>query len=219
VGDLVFGHGVARVMAGFLRLPKPSLTTGTLAEYAVFEADTPFIARRPENLDVAMAAALPTAGLTTRAITARVAPQPGDRVLLIGATGGVGTTLLPELAGHVIATGYPDDAALLRELGAAEVIDYGHYPAGVDVVVNTVLPGDQLQAAFDSLHPGGRLYTITFPAPADDRGELVLDTSVAMRETIGLRPTIGRRYPLDEAARAMVDFARAHTVGKLVVVA
>ena len=221
IGDLVFGHGVARAMAGFLALPKPSLTTGAIAEYAVFEADTPFIARRPKNLDTGVAAALPTAGLTTRALLARAKIRPGERVLLIGATGGVGTTLLPELEADVIATGRPGDETILRELGASEVIGYDDYPTDVDVVINAVLPGDHLTEAAKSLKPGGRLYTITFPAPVTGRNdihpEMVLDTSVEMRATIGLRPTIGRRYSLDEAARAMVDFARAHTVGKLVV--
>ncbi|MFI5898050.1 NADP-dependent oxidoreductase [Actinoplanes sp. NPDC051513] len=225
-GDLIFGHGIPRAMAGMLPFPKPSLTTGTLAEYAVFEADTPFIAKRPPELDAITAAALPTVGLTTNALLAQAKIQPGETVLVIGATGGVGTTLLPALeAGKIIATAKPDDAGFIREMGA-EPTAYGEYPIDVDVVLNLVLPTNELKEAAKSLNPGGRLYTITFPAPKpefidrdDVTFEMVLDMESGIDKIIHLTPTVTRRYTLDEGPRALTDFAREHTVGKLVVVA
>ncbi|MBV9381820.1 MAG: hypothetical protein JO242_14260, partial [Streptosporangiaceae bacterium] len=79
-------------MAGATR---PSLSTGTLAEYAVFEAGTPLLSRRPSGLPAEQAAALATTGLTARALMTTARVQPGEAVLVIGATGGVGTALIP----------------------------------------------------------------------------------------------------------------------------
>ena len=229
VGDEVFGHAMPRALRAMVGAGRPSMTTGTLAEYAVFEADTPFIAHRPADLDVADAAALPTVGLTARAVLATAAPKPDDTILVVGASGGVGTTLLPLLAGAaVIATGRPEDAELLRAKGATEVIGYDDdYPGGADLALNLVLPSDRLRRVGRALRPGGRLYTITFPTPQpeyldrdDVRFELVLDMDGrlgGMREVAELTPTIGRRYRLDDGVRALTDFARRHTFGKLVV--
>ncbi|MEV6814322.1 NADP-dependent oxidoreductase [Micromonospora sp. NPDC051296] len=228
VGDEVFGHAIPRALKAIAG-GRPSLTTGTLAEYAVFEADTPFIAHRPAGLDVADAAALPTVGLTARALIATAAPKPDDTILVVGASGGVGTTLLPLLAGAtVIATGRPEDVESLRARGATEVIGYDdEYLSGVDLALNLVLPSDRLQRVGRALRPGGRLYTITFPMPKPeylDRDDvlfqLVLDVDGrlgGMREVAELTPTIGRRYPLDDGVRALTDFVRRHTLGKLVV--
>ncbi|GIM93051.1 NADP-dependent oxidoreductase [Paractinoplanes toevensis] len=228
-GDEVFGHAVPHALRAMAGAKKPSLTTGTLAEYAVFEADTPFIAHRPETLDVAQAAALPTVGITALALLKTARITEGETVLVVGATGGVGTTVLPRITGKVIATGKPGDADLLRERGAAEVIDYGDYPKDVDVALNLVLPSDELNDVANALKPGGRLYTITFPMPRPgfiDRDdvlfELVLDVAgdlAGMREVAetGLTATIGRRYPFEQAGQAITDFANRHTTGKLVV--
>ncbi|SNY53737.1 NADP-dependent oxidoreductase [Paractinoplanes atraurantiacus] len=229
IGDEVFGHSVPRALGALAGANRPSVTTGTLAEYAVFEAGTPFIAHRPDSLDVATAAALPTVGLTARALMIRAEPKPGETVLVIGATGGVGTTVLPLLAGcRVIATGRPEDRDTLLGRGATEVIGYDGYPAeGVDLVLNLVRPTDQLREAAQSLKPGGRLFTITFPPPRpemigrdDVRFELVLDVDGdlgGMRDVAGLSPLITGRYSIDDGVQALIDFARNHTVGKLVV--
>ncbi|MGW5349094.1 NADP-dependent oxidoreductase [Streptomyces sp. NPDC004031] len=237
VGDEVFGLAVPRALRAIAG-KRPSLGTGSLAEYAVVEADTPLVAHRPAGLPADRAAALATAGVTARAVTATAAVRPGERVLVVGATGGVGTALLPLLAAagaHVTATATAADADLVHELGAREVIGYGEaeYPAGVDVAVNAVLPGDRLSALAAALRPGGRLVTITYPVPTpeslgrdDVESHFVLDMDGelgGMRE-VGeaavdgpLRAVIGRRYPLDEGARACADFLRLHTTGKVVV--
>jgi NADPH:quinone reductase-like Zn-dependent oxidoreductase len=230
IGDEVFGHAIPRALRAMAGATNPSMTTGTLAEFAVFEAGTPFIAHRPAGLDVERAAALPTVGLTAHALMTTAEIEAGESVLVIGATGGVGTTILPLLAAagaRVIATATPADAELVTSLGATETIGYDDYPAGVDVVLNLVRPSDELKAAGQALRPGGRLYTITFPPPRPeflDRDdvlfELVLDVEGrlgGMREVASLTPTIGRRYTLDDGVRALTDFAYRHTTGKLLV--
>ncbi|MBL7261571.1 NADP-dependent oxidoreductase [Paractinoplanes lichenicola] len=228
-GDEVFGHAVPRALKAMAGA-NPSMTSGAMAEYAVFEAGTPFIAHRPAELSPIDAAALPTAGLTAHALIAGAQPKEGETVLVIGATGGVGTTVLPLLRHtNVIATGHAGDRDLLHELGAKTVIGYNDaYPADVDLGLNLVLPTDRLQRAATAMRPGGRLFTITFPPPRpemigrdDIRFELVLDLDGrfgGMAEVASLRPTVAATYPIDDAVRALTDFARNHTVGKLVVV-
>ncbi|MEU4692267.1 NADP-dependent oxidoreductase [Actinoplanes sp. NPDC023714] len=228
-GDEVFGHAMPRALRAIAGQGRPSLGTGTLAEFAVVEADTPFIAHRPASLSPVDAAALGTAGITARALALTAGIQEGERVLVVGATGGVGTTLLPLLRGaHVIATGRPGDTELLRGLGADEVIEYGQYPAGVDTVLNLVLPSDRLGDVAQALRPGGRLFTITFPVPRpeyigrdDVEFRLVLDVEGELggaAEVTGLRATVGRTYSLDEGPLAYRGLVDEHVVGKLVVV-
>jgi NADPH:quinone reductase-like Zn-dependent oxidoreductase len=238
VGDEIFGQAVPRALRAMAGSSRPSLSTGSLAEYAVFEADTPFLARRPPGLGVEQAAALPTTGLTARALLATARLQPGETVLVIGASGGVGTAVIPLLAAakaQVTATATAADAGILRGLGANEIIGYAEmeYPSGVDVALNLTLPGDRLAGLARAVRPGGRLLTITFPIPEQEwlgRDDVTLQFVLDMDGEFGgmrevgelaargeLPATIGRRYALDQGTQACVDFARLHTTGKLVV--
>lgn len=233
-GDEIFGMAVPRVLEAMTGAARPSLSTGSLAEYAVFEADTPLLTHRPPNLGVEDAAALATAGLTARALIATAQPKAGETALVVGATGGVGTALVPLLAKagvKVIATATASDAGLLHDLGAAETIGYTDaYPENVDAAFNAAVPSDRLARIEQSVRTGGRLLTITYPLPEGGRPDIetkfVLDLAGAlggMREVAelassGVLPaTIGRSYVLDEGPRACVDFVREHTTGKLVV--
>lgn len=238
VGDEIFGQAVPRALRAMAGATRPSLSTGSLAEYAVFEADTPFLTHRPAGLDIEQAAALPTVGLTARALVTTGRFQPGETVLVVGATGGVGTTLVPLLAdagARVIATATDADTDLLRTLGADRIIGYTEtgYPTDVDVAVNLTLPSDQLVGVARAVRPGGRLLTITYPVPQQEwigRDDVDLHFVLDMDGTLGgmrevgelavsgeLRATIGRRYSLDEGPQACVDFVRRHTTGKLLV--
>src|SRR3982751_2327492 len=97
-GDEVFGLALPRQLRLAADPVRPSLSTGALAEFAVFEADTPALAHRPAALDPERAVALPIAGGTTLAIMDTAKIRPGETVLVIGATGAVGLTLIPALA-------------------------------------------------------------------------------------------------------------------------
>jgi NADPH:quinone reductase len=245
--DEVFGTGLPRAtakMAGMMSVP-PSLTSGAMAEYAVFEADTPAITRRPAGLAADHAASLPISGLTALAVLRTGQFQPGERVLVTGAAGGVGSALVPLLAArevHVIATALGEDDGYIRDLGAADVIDYRtvdtitetlrRYPGGVDAMVNLALPGPALVSASHAVRPGGRLLSVAFPSPepsAFDGASLTvhtvysnaqpgdLDQLAAQAMNATLPPTITRHYALEEAIRAYTDLARAHVRGKLIV--
>jgi NADPH:quinone reductase len=249
VGDELFGLGLPRTVAGLAAQVSspPSLTTGTFAEYAVFDADTPGLAIRPAGLPAEHAAALPTVGLTALPLLRAGRFERGELVLVTGATGGVGSMVVPMLAAagaHVIATASGADDDYVRGLGASEVIDYRaadtaaevlrRHPAGVDAVVNLALRGDSVAALTRAIRPGGRLLTIVFPAPdpaALDGAGLALEVvftsarpgdldALAADALDGSLPvTVSGRYRLADGVRACTDLLREHTRGKLVIAA
>ncbi len=237
VGDEVFGYTTAAAMAAFGG-PNSPTGTGAMAQYLTVRADTPFVAHRPAELSVEDAAALATTGLTARALALSAEVRPGERVLVIGATGAVGTALLTMLAGagaEVTATAHPADTDEIKALGADHVIgfDASEYPADVDVVLNVALPGNALDDAVAAVKPGGRLLTIVPPPPNPDdisrqdiTVEYVADANAdlgGMSELAelavdgGIRAVIARTYPLDDAQHAYEDFIGDRPVGKLVV--
>ncbi|MQY08473.1 zinc-binding dehydrogenase [Actinomadura macrotermitis] len=119
------------------------------------------LAELPDGVDPAEAAALPLAGVTALRTLRAGGPLLGRRVLVTGATGGVGrlaVQLARRAGAHVIASVRdPGRGALL---GADEVVTG---PAGVDRPVDLVLDtvgGPQLTAAWDLLAPGGSLQSI-----------------------------------------------------------
>jgi NADPH:quinone reductase-like Zn-dependent oxidoreductase len=157
-GDRVFGE------VGF---------TGGLAEFAAAPADK--LTVMPADCTFEQAAAIPVSGVTAlRAIRDAGRVGPGTTVLLIGASGGVGTFALQiarALGGAVTAVCGPAAVELVRSLGAVEVIDYTaerYVDAGraYDVVVNnggthslgalrrTLTPKGTLAAVGGSQHGG-----------------------------------------------------------------
>jgi NADPH:quinone reductase-like Zn-dependent oxidoreductase len=108
VGDEVFGKA-----------------DGAFAEYVAAPAAT--LARKPAGVSFEQAAALPVAGCTALHAVRRAGVGPGQRVLVIGASGGVGTTavqLATHAGGEVTAVARADRSDLVRGLGAQHVIDH-----------------------------------------------------------------------------------------------
>ena len=101
-------------------------TTGTLAEYACVPADQ--LVRTPANLSAGQAAAVPTSGLTALQALRDIAHvQPGQAVLITGASGGVGTfavQIAKALGAEVTAVCSTRNVELVRSVGADHVIDY-----------------------------------------------------------------------------------------------
>jgi NADPH:quinone reductase-like Zn-dependent oxidoreductase len=247
IGDEVFGVGLPRAtveMASMMATP-PSLTTGAMADFAVFEADTPAVAVRPRGLSAEHAATLPIPGRTAQAVLRAGQFSPGERVLVLGAAGGVGGAMVPLLAAaevHVIATAISEDDQYVRDLGAAEVVDYRtvdtvaetlrRYPEGIDAVVNSALPGTALVKVSHAIRPGGRLINVAFPSPEPsmfDRADLTVETvfsnarpgdldQLAAQAMAGALPsTISRRFTLEEAPGAYTELVHAHVRGKFLV--
>jgi NADPH:quinone reductase-like Zn-dependent oxidoreductase len=110
-GDEVFGTGI-----------------GTYAEYARAREDQ--LAAKPANLSFESAAALPVSGVTAlQALRDRGAVQPGEHVLVIGASGGVGTfavQLAKAFGAEVTGVCSTTKVDLVTSLGADHVVDYSH---------------------------------------------------------------------------------------------
>ena len=139
IGDEVIGHV----------LMAPPIHAGTLAEYALVPAAA--VTAKPAGLDFLAAAALPLAGAAAVATVEAIDPQPGQVVLVNGASGGVGSFAIQLLAARgatVVATGTAEDAERLVDLGARVVIDYTSgpvseqvrsvYPDGADALIDLV---------------------------------------------------------------------------------
>jgi NADPH:quinone reductase-like Zn-dependent oxidoreductase len=109
VGDEVYGVG-----------------RGSFAEYAVARADK--LARKPKSLSFEQAAVVPISAATAlQALTDHGRLEPGQRVLIIGASGGVGSyavQLAKALGGKVTGVASTSKLDLVRSLGADHVIDY-----------------------------------------------------------------------------------------------
>jgi alcohol dehydrogenase len=195
------GAGVARWKIGDRVLVNPvnrkkglmgEMLDGGMAEYALVAADQ--LIAIPEGVSHAEAASLPVAyGTAHRMLVTHDTVKPGERVLILGASGGVGTRsviLAKMLGAHVIACA-SSDAKLrrLKEIGADEVIDYTKvdfskwavekygkpqrrsYEGGVDVVVNFT-GGDTWQPSLKCLKRGGKLLVCGATAGHDPKEDL-----------------------------------------------
>jgi len=162
------GSDVKKFKVGDAVFARPDIYTdgrrGTYAEYAAVKEDK--LALKPAELSFEQAAALPLAGLTAyQVIHDQLKVQAGERVLIQAGAGGVGLIAI-QLAKYfgatVATTASPNHAALLKQLGADEVIDY-HTTAIQDVLHDYDAVFDTINAVDDGLailKPAGRLVTI-----------------------------------------------------------
>ena len=120
------GRSVTRFKPGDDVFGVTSRLVGGFAEYAV--ADEGQVALKPAAVSFEQAAAVPVAAVTAlRAVRDKARLRPGQRVLVYGAAGGVGTfavQLAKVLGGEVTAVCGPRNVDLVRSLGAQQVVDY-----------------------------------------------------------------------------------------------
>jgi len=105
--------------------PTPA-SLGAYAEYLCLPS-THAIARKPASMGFAEAATVPVGGLNALHFLRKASVKAGDRVLINGAGGGIGTLaiqLAKGIGATVTAVDHPDTLAALRNLGADHVIDY-----------------------------------------------------------------------------------------------
>ncbi|PYO42269.1 MAG: alcohol dehydrogenase [Gemmatimonadetes bacterium] len=209
---------------------------GAAADYVVVRAGD--LAPKPKNLSHTQAAAVPLSALTAwQAFFDHARLTQGQRVLVHGAAGGVGTYAVQLAHGrgaHVIGTSRAVNTAFLRDLGCDEVIDYTTVRfedrvRDADIVLDTV-GGDTLERSWRVLRKGGVLVTIADSAPAEKaaqygvRGvEFIVEPSRAqlieiarLIETGALRVIVEATFPLPEARAAFVRSLGGHNRGKLV---
>src|SRR5215204_338743 len=119
VGPEVTRYTVGDEVFGFLLHANPTVRDGSWAELIAVPQDM-FIGRAPQGLDLATAGAAPLAGIAAIMAIDALDLVEGDTVLIVGATGGVGTLAVQLAAGAgatVAAPALPEDQVYLRELG------------------------------------------------------------------------------------------------------
>lgn len=130
------------------------------------------LAPKPASLDHTRAAVVPISALTAwQALIERAKLSQGQRVLVHGAAGGVGSFAVQvacHKGAHVIATASAANADFVMALGADEVIDYRTTPfeavvRDVDMVLDTV-GGETRDRSWGTLKKSGRLVTIAADA-------------------------------------------------------
>jgi NADPH:quinone reductase-like Zn-dependent oxidoreductase len=198
---------------------------GGMEEYCRVAADQ--LIRMPKSVSFEDAASLPVAyGTAHRMLITHKTVKKGDRVLILGASGGVGTgcvILAKNLGAEVIAcASSPEKLSKLKEVGADEVIDYTEtdfsrwaverygkpqrrtYEGGVDVVVNFT-GGDTWQPSLKCLKRGGKLLVCGATAGHDPKEDLRYVWSFELQ-------IIGSNSFYDENLVALMEMIDARTL-------
>ncbi len=156
---------------GFISLQR----NGGYAEYTIAKANE--IAAKPESLDFENAAAIAVGALTSCQVFDKTNLQSGQRILITGASGGVGSMavqLAKAKGAFVIGTASGKNEKFVKDLGADEFVDYTkekfeEIVKDIDVVFDTV-GGDTLERCFQTLKKGGFLVSIVAP-PSEDKAD------------------------------------------------
>jgi NADPH:quinone reductase-like Zn-dependent oxidoreductase len=200
---------------------------GAAADYAI--VPSALLAPKPQRLGDVEAAAVPLAALSAwQGLFEHGRLGAGQRVLIHGATGGVGhfaTQLAHERGAHVIATVSSRNVEAARALGADEVIDHTSArfedAGAVDLVFDTA-GGERLQRSPAVLREGGRLVSVAEETPAGgiyfvvepNREQLVEVAKLA--DAGALRPALDEVFALPDARAAFERSTARDTRGKIV---
>ena len=232
LGPGAAGLAVGEAVSALVNFP----LDGSAAEFVVLPAAD--VAAAPRSLDAVRAAAVPLSALTAwQALFDHGKLAAGRRVLVHGGAGGVGAfaVQLARWAGaHVIATTSAKNLAAVRDLGAAEVIDYAAVRfdetlRDVDLVFDTV-GGETLARSFDVVRRGGAVVSIAGvpdPQRAAEAGAagvffIVRPSRDQLAQIAGLidagevRVNVEAIYPLSEARAAFARSVGGHLAGKVV---
>jgi NADPH:quinone reductase-like Zn-dependent oxidoreductase len=211
VGERVFGFNRHRF--------------GTYAQYVCWP-EHGLLATRPANLSDEEAAAIPYGGLLALHFLRKADVRAGQRVLIYGASGAVGTSAV-QLARHFGAevTGVCSTANvdLVASLGATTVIDYTREDftekaERYDLIFDAVgkrKSAEALRRCRQVLAPGGACVSVDDGTPNLRREDLVLLGELATKGEI--RPVIDRTYALDNIVEAHRYVDNGHKRGNVVV--
>lgn len=217
-------------------------TGGAYAEYAAVSEKV--AAPKPTNMSHEAAAAVPLAGMTAlQALRDKGKLEVGQKVLINGASGGVGTfavQIAKALGAAVTAVCSTPNLELVKSLGADRVIDYTQHDFTKDAVkydiVFDVVGNRSLSECKNVLQPKG-IYITTQPFPGKffqsfltsllpgQKCQVILQRSnsadlIYLKEQIEagkIRSVIDRTYPLSETAAAHAYSETERAVGKVVI--
>lgn len=228
-GDRVFGY--------------PGMNMGANAEYICMPQDG-MLALKPTNMTHEEAAAVPYGALTALSLLRRMNIQPGQKVLINGASGAIGSyavQLARFFGAHVTGVCSTERLDYVRSLGADQVIDYTKTDFTTsgetyDLVFD-VLGKGAFQRWRRPLNPNGRYLLASFKmkhlvqmlitsVTGDKKvvcafsGESPADL-VYIKELIEaghIKAVVDKRYPLEQAADAHRYFESGHKHGSVVIV-
>jgi NADPH:quinone reductase-like Zn-dependent oxidoreductase len=227
-GEIAIGDAVY-AMLGYGR-------DGAEAEYTLVLPTE--LAPKPSTVDAVQAASVPLSALTAwQAFFVHANLSKGQRVMIHGASGGVGTYAL-QLArwagAKVYAGAAAHNAEFLNGLGADRIIDYTttrfeDEVRDLDIVLDLV-GGDTLTRSWQVVRDGGFLVSVVTPPPAEPSPRpavrfvyFTVEPSGEQLRRIGalieaghLRPIVDQVVPLAEARRAYEAGIHGHPRGKIV---
>jgi NADPH:quinone reductase-like Zn-dependent oxidoreductase len=209
---------------------------GSYTEYAIALANT--LALKPKSLSFDEAAAVPVGAATAwQGIFDHGQLQSGQRVLILGGSGGVGLFAVQFArwkGAHVISTTSTSNVDFVRSLGAETVIDYTkthveNEISDVDLVFDTV-GGEALAGILPTLKHGGTLVSIAGQPDETKARELgihvarfaavvnteLLNTFAKLIDEGQVKVVIGATFPLSEAAKAQQLSQSGHGRGRII---
>lgn len=209
---------------------------GAYAEYTTASVTT--LALKPKTLNFDEAAAIPVGATTAwQALFDHGELQPGQRVLVQGAAGGVGLFAVQFArwkGAHVIGTTSTANLDFVRSLGAETVVDYTTTPVesvvhDVDLVLDTV-GGQTLESSLRVLKRGGTLVPIAGQPSKEQAQELgirvvsmsarvsseLLQTFAQLIDEGQVKVVVGATFPLRDAPKAHELSQSGHGRGRIV---
>ncbi|MBK8900773.1 MAG: NAD(P)-dependent alcohol dehydrogenase [Anaerolineaceae bacterium] len=248
-GEIVAtGQDVTRFRQGDPVLGYTALKMGTYAEYICLPENPAGLAGpiglKPANLSYAEAAAVPFGGLEALHTLKKANIRPGQKVLIVGAGGSIGTVAV-QLAKHwgaeVTGVDHTVKLDMLRSIGADHVIDYTRQDftksgQKYDVILDTIDKSPftaSLRALSESgtylnANPGllGKLQWRLMVQKSRKKvirwsGDYTASNLLALKELVEagtIKPVIDRQYPLEEIAAAHRYVETGQKKGNVVVV-
>jgi NADPH:quinone reductase-like Zn-dependent oxidoreductase len=193
---------------------------GAYAEYKCFPEDN-FLTIKPSNITFEEAAAVPVGGLTALGMLRKVNIQPGQKVLIYGASGSVGTfavQLAKYFGAEVTAVCSSANVDMVKSIGADHVIDYtredfSQHGETYDIILDVVGKASPTLAK-KTLNPSG-IYLSIISFSDKPATQTLLDLKDII-EGGHIKVVIDRCYPMEAAAEAHRYVDVGHKKGNVV---
>jgi NADPH:quinone reductase-like Zn-dependent oxidoreductase len=237
------GAGVSMFKAGdavfAVVVRKPEILNGAFAQFAVVAVGT--AVAKPRGMTFAEASGLGIATVTAVRAVNETRVAKGQRVLITGVAGGVGSAAAQAAkarGAYVIGTASARHNAYLKTIGVDEVIDYTQVKfeervKNVDAVIDTV-GEDTADRAMLTLKMGGMYISVgarglegkcaaagiqcVGRSSAGDLPRNIYEEAGSLAAAGKLKVAVDKTFPLEQAAQAQVYGAEGHTQGKIVLI-
>jgi NADPH:quinone reductase-like Zn-dependent oxidoreductase len=216
IGDEVFAYG---------SISPTKLRFGSYAEYICLPEDWN-LALKPANLSFEEAAAIPYGGLLASHLLKKTSINRGDRILIYGASGSIGTMaiqLAKHMGAHVTSVCSRKNFELVTSLGSDKMIDYTlenaekqleTYKYVIDAVGNSKT-SKLKEKSKKALTSNGKYISIDHGTPLTPKEAFLNLKSLAEQDKIS--PVIDRIYPLEKMVEAHKYVEMGHKRGNVII--